>query len=334
MSTTSRTIKLVIGLLMIFGLVLFSEQCLIFNAHAQEKASMRFSWLVASEHIPFIVAKEKGFYQQEGIDVTLKEGMGLGSTGVLKLMGANEETFGMAQTNSTVKAIVNEVPVIQIMVVNSIGLNGILLRPDSGIKTPKDLIGKTIAGSGSGVSDVFDAFLEINNVPKDKVKYVAAGTARLEAMIAGRADGSLGNGFNDPVSVNKMGMNPNFLAFKDWGVPEAGNGVVVHLDTFKKNPELIRKFVRASLKGIKAMMENLEESANIAKKHFPQVDRDTLLLYLKNFKALNMISEPLGWQDPKNVEGLRDMTAKYDKLPQAKNMPLSKFFTNDFLPKN
>jgi len=330
-----RTIRFAIGLLMTLGLIGWGEQYSVSDALAQEKVSMRFSWKVGSEHVPFIVAKEKGFYQQEGIDVTLKEGMGLGSTGVLKLMGAKEETFGIAGTNSTVKAIVRGVPVIQVMIVNSSGLQGILLKPDSGIKTPKDLIGKTIAGSGSGISDIFEAFLDINNVPVDKVKYVAAGAARLEAMILGRADGSLGNAFNDPIEVKKLGMKEvNVLLFKDWGVPDSGNGIVVHTDTFKQNPELIRKFVRASLKGIKAMMANLEEAADISKKHFPMVDRDTLLLYLKNFKELGILSDPLGWQDPKNVQALRDMTAKYDKLPQAKDSPLSKFFTNDFLPKN
>jgi NitT/TauT family transport system substrate-binding protein len=330
-----RTIRFAIGLLMTLGLIGWGEQYSVSDALAQEKVSMRFSWKVGSEHVPFIVAKEKGFYQQEGIDVTLKEGMGLGSTGVLKLMGAKEEAFGIAGTNSTVKAIVRGVPVIQVMIVNSSGLQGILLKPDSGIKTPKDLIGKTIAGSGSGISDIFEAFLDINNVPVDKVKYVAAGAARLEAMILGRADGSLGNAFNDPIEVKKLGMKEvNVLLFKDWGVPDSGNGIVVHTDTFKQNPELIRKFVRASLKGIKAMMANLEEAADISKKHFPMVDRDTLLLYLKNFKELGILSDPLGWQDPKNVQALRDMTAKYDKLPQAKDLPLSKFFTNDFLPKN
>jgi len=328
--TNGFVISLVIsGLILAWGSYFTSE------VFAQEKVSLRFSWKVGSEHVPFIVAKEKGFYREEGLEVTLKEGMGLGSTGVLKLMGAKEETFGIAQTNSTVKAVIRGLPVFQVMTVNSVGLNGILLRPDSGIKTPKDLIGKTIAGSGSGVSDIFEAFLDINKIPVDQVKYVAAGAARLEAMIAGKAHGSLGNAFNDTVEVKKMGMKDvNVLLFRDWGVPESGNGVVVHTDTLKQNPEMIRKFVRASLKGIKATMENLEEATAISKKHFPMVDRDTLLLYLKSFKELKMLPDPLGWQDPKNIEALREMSAKYDNLPQAREIPASKFATNDFLPKN
>jgi NitT/TauT family transport system substrate-binding protein len=270
------------------------------------------------------------------LDVTLKEGMGLGSTGVLKLLGAKEENFGLVALNTSLKGVVNGVPVVQVMVIQ-LTSNGILLRPDSGIKTPQDLVGKSIAGSGSGVSDIFVAFLGINNVPVDQVKYIAGGSAYLQTMVAGRSHGALANVLNDMNEVKKMGMKEvNSLLFTDWGVPPDSYAVAVHTDTVGQNPETVRKFVRASLKGIKVMLANIEEAADISKKHFPMVDRDGLLANLRNLKAFEkkLIPETPGWQDPKAVEGIRDMAAKYDKLPQAKDMLPSKFFTNDFLPKN
>ena len=336
MKTRMWKIRFAVGLLVVLGLGVLGGPYFLPEALAQEKVSMRFQWKVGSEHAGFIVAKEKGFYQQEGLDVTLKEGMGLGSTGVLKLLGAKEETFGLVALNTSLKGVVNGVPVMQVMVIQ-LTSNGILLRPDSGIKTPQDLIGKSIAGSGSGVSDIFVAFLGINNVPVDQVKYVAGGSAYLQTMVTGKTHGALANVLNDMNEVKKMGMKEvNSLLFTDWGVPPDSYAVAVHTDTIGQNPETIRKFVRASLKGIKAMLANIEEAADISKKHFPMVDRDGLLANLRNLKAFEkkLIPETLGWQDPKAVEGIRDMAAKYDKLPQAKDIPLNKFFTNDFLPKN
>jgi NitT/TauT family transport system substrate-binding protein len=336
MKTRMWTIRFAVGLLVVLGLGVLGGPYFLPEALAQEKVSMRFQWKVGSEHVGFIVAKEKGFYQQEGLDVTLKEGMGLGSTGVLKLLGAKEENFGLVALNTSLKGVVNGVPVMQVMVIQ-LTSNGILVRPDSGIKTPQDLIGKSIAGSGSGVSDIFVAFLGINNVPVDQVKYVAGGSAYLQTMVAGKTHGALANVLNDMNEVKKMGMKEvNSLLFTDWGVPPDSYAVAVHTDTIKQNPETTRKFVRASLKGIKAMLENIEEAADMSKKHFPMVDRDGLLANLKNLKAFEkkLVPETLGWQNPKAVEGIRDMAAKYDKLPQAKEIPLSKFFTNDFLPKN
>src|SRR4030042_6886264 len=306
------TIRFAVGVLVIFGLVVLGEPYFLSEVFAQEKVSMRFQWKVGSEHAGFIVAKENGFYQQEGLDVTLKEGMGLGSTGVLKLVGAKEEAFGLVALNTSLKGVVNGVPVIQVMVIQ-LTSNGILLRPDSGIKTPQDLVGKSIAGSGSGVSDIFIAFLGINNVPVDQVKYVAGGSAYLQTMVAGKTHGALANVLNDMNEVKKMGMKEvNSLLFTDWGVPPDSYGIAVHTDAVGQNPETIRKFVRASLKGIKAMLANIEEAVDISKKHFPMVDRDGVLAHLRNLKSFEkkLIPETLGWQDPKAVEGIRDMAGE------------------------
>ena len=139
------TIRFAVGVLVVFGLVVLGEPYFLSEAFAQEKVSMRFQWKVGSEHAGFIVAKEKGFYQQEGLDVTLKEGMGLGSTGVLKLIGAKEETFGLVALNTSLKGVVNGVPVIQVMVIQ-LTSNGILLRPDSGIKPPRISLERALRG--------------------------------------------------------------------------------------------------------------------------------------------------------------------------------------------
>lgn len=303
-------------------------------ALAQEKISLRFSWKVGAEHVPFIVAKEKGYYAAEGLDVTLKEGMGLGSGGVLKLMGAGEETFGISQTATTLKGVIRGLPVVQVMTINSRGLNGILLKSDSTIRTPKDFIGKTIAGSGGGMIDILQAFLDINQIPVNQVKYVAAGTGRLESMVSGKADGALGNGFNDLLDVRNMGArDATIFLFSKWGVPESGAGVVANVETVKQKPELVRSFVRASLKGIAATVANADEAAAIAKKHFPMVDEALLLPRLKLLKDLQMLPDPLGWQDPKVVESLKEIAAKYDQLPQAREVAVEKIFTNGFLPK-
>jgi len=281
-------------------------------------------------HVPLIVAMDKGFYKDEGIDISIKEGTG--STVTLKLIGVGEETFGIAGTNVTVKGIAMEVPVLQIMVLEASKQQGILSRPEANINEPKDLIGKTIAGSGSGTSDIWEAFLDVNKLPKGKVNYLAAGAARLEAVASGRADGTLGLGMDDISILQRMGIkNPKMLLFSNFGIPDCGDGVITHLDTVKKNPDMIRRFVRASIRGINYTNANIEEAANIALKHFPMANKSILLEQLHKTKILYPV--PLGWQDPKIVEELRDLSAKYENLPQAKDIPLSKLFTNEFLPK-
>ena len=330
MKANLQKIKFVVSILAIVGFTFLAQQFVISNAQAADKVMLRLHWKCSAMHTPFIVAMDKGFYREEGIDITIKEGAG--STATVKLIGAGGETFGFAGTNVTVKGVARGIPVLQIMMVEASKRQGVLSPAEKGIKTPKDLIGKIIAGSGSGTSDIFDAFLAANNLTSKQVTFLAAGRARLEAVATGKADGTLGLGMDDLVRLKKMGVkSPQILLFGDWGLPDVGDGIITHIDTVKKNPDMIRRFVKASLRGINYAFMDLEKTADIAVKHFPMAKKDIILTQLAALRWL--FPPPLGWQDPKGVEALRYITAKFSGVPQAKDMPLSKFFTNEFLPK-
>lgn len=319
-----------VGILLILGFTFFAQPFFMPKAIAAEKVTMRLHWKCSGMHIPFIVAKDKGFFMQEGLDVTVKEGAG--STNTVKLIAAGKDTFGMGGTNVIVKGVARGMPIIQVCVVEASKKQGVLSKPEAGIKEPKDLIGKTIAGSGAGTSDFFNAFLAANNIPVDKVKYLAAGRARLEAVASGRADGTLGLGLDDIKRLQTMGIpSPQLLQFSDWGVPEHGDGIITNLETVKKNPDMIRRFVRAFIRGVNHTFMDIEGAADIAIKYFPNAKKDIVVTQLNN--VYWVFPPPLGWQDPKVVKGVRDIIAKYGGIPEAANMPLSKFFTNEFLPK-
>lgn len=299
------------------------------EAVAADKVTMRLHWKLSGMHIPFVVAKEKGFFLEEGIDVTVQEGTG--STATVKLIGAGSDTFGMGGTNVIVTAIARGMPIKQVCLLEASKLQGVLSKPEAGIKEPKDLIGKTIAGSGAGTSEIFNAFLAANNIPVEKVRYMAAGAARLEAAASGRADGTLGLGMDDVSRLKEMGIpSPQLLKFSDWGVPDHGDGVITHLDTIKKNPDMIKRFVKALLKGINYTFMDVEAAADIGVKHFPMAKKEILVTQLNNTQWL--FPPPLGWQDPKVIEAVRNMTYKFAEIKEAKDMPLDRFFTNEFLP--
>jgi hypothetical protein len=77
---------------------------------------------------------------------------------------------------------------------------------------------------------------------------------------------------------------------------------------------------------------DFERAAEITKKNFPMAKKEHLVVQLTNLKWL--FPPPLGYQEPNVIEAVRDMTAKYGGIAAAKDMPLSKFYTNEFLPKN
>jgi len=319
-----RTFFVIISL--VFAFSVFSVP----KAEAADKVKLRLHWKVGAEHVAFIVAMDKGFYDQEGIDISIKEGSG--STATLKLIGAGKETFGVCGTNVTVKGVAKGVPVIQVMLIEANKTQGVLSRPEAGIRTPQDLRGKIIAGSGSGVSDIFEAFLAANKLSIKDLTYLAAGKARLQVVASGRADGSLGNAMNDVLRLKAMGVSsPQTLLFNEWGLPPIGDGIIANLRTVKTEKDMVRRFVKASIRGINYTFMDIEKSAEIAKKHFPMTNKEQLVKQLAALKWL--FNPPIGWQDPKVVAGIKNVIAEFGGMPQAKNMPVGKFFTNEFLPK-
>ena len=316
---------------LVLGIVFLSQQLLPSNALALDEATMQLHWKVSGMHVPFIVAWDKGFFKDEGIDMTVKEGAG--SSATIKLMAAGKATFGMAGTNVNVKGIARGMPVIQVAQIEASKKYCLLSKPETGIKTPQDLIGKIVAGSGSGgVSALFNAFLAINNIPKEKVTFLNAGRARLEAMATDKAHATLGLGMDDPVRLQGMGVkSPQVMLFRDWGLPVIGDGVIVNTKTVKENPDLIRRFIKAFIKGINYTFMDIDGAADIAVKRFPMAKKEILVDQLGKLRWL--FPPPLGYQDPKGIEEIRDITAKYEGITEAENIPLNKLYTNEFIPK-
>jgi NitT/TauT family transport system substrate-binding protein len=317
------------GVLVIVGLIFFTQPFFPSEALAVDEVTLRLSWKVGAEHVPYIVAMDKGFYKKEGINISIKEGSG--STRTLKLIGAGQETFGQVGVAVSVKGVIQGIPVKQIMRAEADNTMCIISRSDSGISTPKDLKGKIIAGSGSGVSDIFESFLGKNNLSINDLTYLAAGKARMQAVASGKAHGTLALVMNDVYDMEKMGVkSPQVLVFRDFGSPPIGSAIIAHIDTIKKNPDMIKRFVRATIRGFNHTFMDLEGAADIAVKHFPMALKERLMNGLKIYQWQFLL--PLGWQNPKNIEDIRKLIADYGGIPEAKDFDINKCFTNEFMP--
>lgn len=97
-------------------------------------------------------------------------------------------------------------------------------------------------GEYGSMSDIWEAFLDLYKVPKDKVAFLNVGTARLEAFAMGISVGALGFAIDDIPAFQRMGVkNLKMFLFTNWEIPGWGDGVVTHVDTAKKNKASSRK---------------------------------------------------------------------------------------------
>src|SRR3954468_8510670 len=114
-------------------------------ALAQDAVSLRLNWYFGGLHVPFYYGKERGFYKEEGIDLTINEGRGSANT--VQVVAAGSDTFGLADSSSLIATAAKGAEVISVMsLLNSTGFSVVSLAA-TGIKSPKDLVGKKLAVS-------------------------------------------------------------------------------------------------------------------------------------------------------------------------------------------
>src|SRR6185437_5257854 len=128
---------------LIFGLL---ASVLAANAaHALDKVTFRLNWLLYGFHTPFYLGVERGYYKDEGIDLTIGEGQG--SVRAVQTVGAKGDMFGLADGGSLIAGVSKGAPVTAVMAVTNSSPYSLAVRADSGIKTLKDIEGKTVASA-------------------------------------------------------------------------------------------------------------------------------------------------------------------------------------------
>jgi ABC-type nitrate/sulfonate/bicarbonate transport system substrate-binding protein len=234
-------------------------------AFAADVITFQANWLNDPEFLGYMIAIDKGYYAAEGLDVTyLPGGPNLIPEGSLLTRKAD---IALTSMLTTARAIADRGAALKI-----IGAQyqkspiGVISLAEKGITSPKDLVGKTIAGPTLSV-DQLRALIAVNKLPADQVKIVPY-TFDPSPLIRGEVDAVFDFVTQLPFLVEQAaGKKVNtFLAY-DFGIPFAIDLVTVSEETLRtKRPQLV-KFIRASLKGWE---ENFQDP-----KKYPALVHDT-----------------------------------------------------------
>lgn len=298
-----------------------------------QKVTFRYSWILYGHAPVYYYAKQLGFYEQEGLDVAILTGQGSGTS--VKLMGTNEAMFGEADYATMMKGIAQDVPVIGIYGIAQTHPMAIATRADLGVKSPKDLAGKSIAvAAGGGDQAILPAFLAANGLTgKVRVVQLSSGGAKREALLQNKVDAIVAYVNEQVPQIEETGVKLNVLRFADYGAPLLGTGILINRETLKQK-EMIRAFLRAVSRGFIAAMKEPEAAVDVALKEFKERNRATVLTELKEsfplFHSKHTKDKPMGWMDKRDWETAQDIMFQYGEL--KKKLPVEQYYTNDFVP--
>jgi NitT/TauT family transport system substrate-binding protein len=309
-------------------------------APAQTALKFALDWKFEGPAAPYFVAIDKGYYKAEGLDVTIDSGPG--SVQGITRVAAGTYPIGFFDINSLVK-FRDQNPdkaVKAVMMVYDAPPFSIVSLKKSGIRSPKDLEGKTLgAPAADGAFAQWKAFVKENNVDGAKVKIENVGFPVREPMLAaGNVDAITGFSFSSYFNLLQKGVAPddiNVMLMSNHGLVLYGNAIMVNPDFAKANPKVVAGFVRATVKGFIETAKNPEEAVKSVMKRNETGDEKIELDRLKMALRDNMVTpyvkaNGVGGVDmvrlAKSIEQI-GLTYDYTKKPSAEDI-----FTAEFLP--
>lgn len=305
------------------------------TAHAEDKASIRLSWYIGGYHAAYFLGKDRGFYKDDGIDLTIEEGRG--STKSAQLVASKSDTFGVSDSSSLMLGAAKGLPIKCIIsLMNSAGF-AVLFLPDKPFKTIADLKGKTVAMSpGDALTQLFPAVLAANGLKPDDVHQVLLDPAgKQAALLDGKVDAMLGDIGAQGVILAESGHPVKSIRFGDVGVETIGLVVHANTDTIKENPDLVRRFVHATVKSWELARKDPDAAVQAVLKAKPSLKADMVKKQLEVFISYmdtpNTKGKVLGYGAPADWEHTYKL---YTELRGMKtSMKPGDFYTNEFLPK-
>jgi NitT/TauT family transport system substrate-binding protein len=267
------------------ALMFSSTQALAQN---QEKVVLLLNWYLYSEHAPFFLGKEKGYFAKEGIDLDIQEGRGSGKT--VEAIAANTATFGYADVPTMIKAAAKGAQVKAVGIALQRSPMSVMGFADKNIKRPSDIKGKTVAVThGDAMMQVWPRFLEKTGLKETDYKVVAGdGKAKLNAVINGEADLLLGYVMDQAIKLQDATNKPVYaIRFSDFGVNMVSSGVIASKETIANKPDLVKRFMRAATKSLEESAKNPAAAVDAMLKAKPDAGkRDTLIIGMKRTAEL------------------------------------------------
>lgn len=297
----------------------------------EEKITLRIPWKMGGDYAPFRLGVEKGFYKEQGLNVTVLEGESSGST--VNLIANRSDTFGYADAGVVAKGIATGRPLKVIMVIYQKTPIGIMTLKDSGITKPSDLIDKRIAAAPGGSPAVFlPAFLKANNIDPEKVKIASiGGPALVPSLLQKKVDAMVSYVYLQVPPIRAQGFDVNVMNFSDSGINPLNLAIFAQADTLQGNPRMVKKFVAGTIKAWEYALKNPRETVEVAKKAFPAIDVNVQEEVLRgSFNLLhtkNSEGKPIGWQAREDWETTQNLLLEYFDL--GKKLPIETYYTNE-----
>jgi NitT/TauT family transport system substrate-binding protein len=309
-------------------------------AEAPTKLKMVLNWKYQGPQGMFFLAQDLGYFKAENLDVSIDQGNGSGAAVPLVANGTYDVGFG--DINALIELAAkkpDDAPVAVYVMFNQPPFT-IAVKADSPIKTPQDLVGKTLGGAANdGALKLFPAFCRATKIDCANVKITnLQPNLREQMLMQGQVDGVFGYVNTIRFSARAMGVNDEqirYIIFGDYGLDLYSNAIIVSKTMAKEKPEAVKGLVRAINKGLIAALKDPDAAVAAVARREPlikvDVERarfDATLRAEMNHPEIAAVG--LGNVDPERIKRAIATMVTIDALPRTP--AVDEIFTPAFLP--
>ncbi len=310
-------------------LMIFSTQTGRVHGKELQKVTLSLQWLTQCQFAGYYVGLEKGYYRQEGIDLTIVPGAS--DINPIYLVSADAAQFGTKWLADFIDAKAKGFALISIAQI--LQSNGLIMiaKAQSGIKTPQDFIGKKVGIWFFGNEIQFFTLMNQQGISLAKM-HINALKWSIDPFLNGELDVTMAMTYNEYLRVLEKGFPKNeinVINFSDYDLNFPGQVLFTKTDLLKKEPALCEGMLRASLRGWARAMAFPKEAVTIVLK-YDQTKTLTKEHQLKQMKEITKLIEhgnhPLGFHPPDQVATAMKILLQHRVISQA--LPLSNIYTN------
>jgi NitT/TauT family transport system substrate-binding protein len=258
-------------------------------AQAQErKLVFTLDFIALGRHAAWYVPIAKGYYKAEGLDVAIIPSKG--TADAIKNVDSGVAQLGFIDVPSLVAAG-GAAAAVKMVAVNyqKPPYCVFSLNPGANVSAPKDMVGLEFGSStGSFMPRIAQAFMKMHGLDSSTLRVVNIDGAARVPMLAARKVQSIDQFIMSEPAIRRAvkDAEPKCMLFGDYGLDIYSNGIGVREDFLQQNPEVVRRFVRAALRGWKDAMANPEEAAKIQVQFLKALDQSLVVDELKIVRRL------------------------------------------------
>lgn len=239
-----------------------------------QKVRLALDWFPNANHAGLFLALERGYFEEEGLEVTVYTPVDPAS--ILQTVGTGADEFGINYQPDLLLARAVGVPVVSVAAIVQRPLNSVMTLKESGLTRPRDLVGKKVGYPGIPTNEfLLDTMLKADGARGlEDVELVNVGFNLGAALMGKQVDACVGCYWtHESISMENQGNPVNIMKMEEWGVPSYYELILVtNADMLNEDPDTVERFVRAFLRGYREAASDPQGAVDALVRAHPETD--------------------------------------------------------------